>query len=670
MNKEKRINCLAIIGITIAVIFSLVLVYFPSIYSLEAAPVISTYESELFDKTKIMTVDIQMDDEKWQDMIENAASEEYYTCDIVVNGVTYKNVGIRPKGNTSLSQIVSDDTTDRFSFKIEFDHYVDDQTCYGLDKLVLNNLMSDATYMKEYISYDIMSYLGVPSSLYSYASISVNGETWGLYLALEGVEESFAERNFGSSYGNLYKPEGTMAMGGNVQRGFEVDNSKVPEESETDNSNVPGGFEADNSNVPGGFEMDSSNGGADLSYTDDEINSYSTIFDGAVFDINKNDKLRVIEALKNLSAGTNLENYIDVDEVLRYFASNVFLVNDDSYLGTMLHNYYLYEKNGKLSMIPWDYNLSFGGFQGNNATSLVNRAIDTVVSGTTLEARPMIGKLLEVAEYKDKYHEYLEELISGYFESGRFEETLDQVETLISTYVENDPTAFYTYDEYQSAVENLREFCMLRAESIRGQLDGTIPSTEEEQENDQDALIDASNVSITAMGTQGGGNKGGGMNGGGFGNLAENLPDRGDVQMPPNTINNSETNSENNIANNTESNSDSISGEGTMPSTENPNDELMSPPDNGAMNSEDASFPNIEDMQGMEGNLPDFGDKQGKRPGNMQGNFPGNNPQAGFGAGGNVQDSTLVYIISGVSIIVMSIIIVFVARYRRRKYYV
>ena len=42
--------------------------------------------------------------------------------------------------------------------------------------------------------------------LYNYARISVNGEYWGVYLALEAVEESFALRNYGTHYGNLSKP--------------------------------------------------------------------------------------------------------------------------------------------------------------------------------------------------------------------------------------------------------------------------------------------------------------------------------------------------------------------------------------------------------------------------------------------------------------------------------
>lgn len=56
--------------------------------------------------------------------IENAMSEEYYKCDVEINGKMFYQVAIRPKGNTSLSSIANDPTTDRYSFKLEFDHYV------------------------------------------------------------------------------------------------------------------------------------------------------------------------------------------------------------------------------------------------------------------------------------------------------------------------------------------------------------------------------------------------------------------------------------------------------------------------------------------------------------------------------------------------------------------
>lgn len=94
-----------------------------------------------------------------------------------------------------------------------------------------------------------------------------------------------------------------------------------------------------------------------------------------------------------MNDGTDLEKYIDVDEVLRYFAVNTVLVNLDSYVSNMKHNYYLYEKDGQLSILPWDYNLSFAGFQSGNASSAVNFPIDTPVSGVELSERPLIAKL-------------------------------------------------------------------------------------------------------------------------------------------------------------------------------------------------------------------------------------------------------------------------------------
>ena len=173
------------------------------------------YESKLFSTDQIMDIDILMDEDDWNNMLENAISEEYYSCNVVVNGKTFYSVGIRPKGNTSLSSIVNDPDTDRYSFKLEFDHYIEGQTCYGLDKLILNNNYADATNMKEAIVYDMYQYLGVDASLYNYAKISVNGDYRGVYLALEAVEDSFMLRNYGTEDGNLYKPE-SMGIGGGV----------------------------------------------------------------------------------------------------------------------------------------------------------------------------------------------------------------------------------------------------------------------------------------------------------------------------------------------------------------------------------------------------------------------------------------------------------------------
>lgn len=514
------------------------------------------YETALFDTDSVISVNILMDDADWNAMLENSTAEEYYQCDVEVNGTTFYRVGIRPKGNTSLTSIASDPTTDRYSFKLEFDQYVDRQTCFGLDKLILNNNYADATNMKEALIYDMYQYLGADASLYNYAKISVNGEYWGVYLALEAVEDSFMLRNYGAQSGELYKPD-SMDMGGGKDFGNGAFENMTPPDTQgnADQENPPAvpGQTSDDTFEPsqkpdssgetsaepstdsgerpsmdfnfaggrGGLSM--SGGGADLNYTDDELNSYETIWDGEVTKTTKADHQRVVTALKNISEGNDLETYMDIDNLLRYMAVHVFSVNEDSLSGSMAHNYYLYESGGKLNLIPWDYNLALGGMGGSSdATSVVNDAIDNAFSGTTF-----FDTLMEDETYHSQYYTYLQQLVSEYINGGGFDAFYERVRSQIDELVKTDPTAFYSYDEYLTAADTLYQVVKLRGQSIQGQLDGTIPSIEAEQRS-SDALVDASTLDISVMGSM---NTGGG--GGGFGFIAptasENTSDTPDA---------------------------------------------------------------------------------------------------------------------------------------------
>lgn len=538
------------------------------------------YEARLFDTSRVHTIDIVMDD--WDGFIETCENEEYSSCSVVIDGEAFRNVGIRAKGNTSLSSVAAYGN-DRYSFKIEFDKYTDQSTYYGLDKLSLNNLIQDNTYLKDYLSYAMMRAAGAPSPLASFVYITVNGEDWGLYLAVEGVEESFLERNYGADYGNLYKPDSMNFGGGGPGngKGFDMDqfmeNAGQQDTAAQDGSadqppELPDGFDpaaegarppeppADiqtedgaqppDGSAPGGDGQSAQNaptppdgqqsgggrggmggmGSSDvkLQYIDDDPDSYSNIFDNAKTEITTADKTRLINSLKTLSEGDDPASVVDTDAVIRYFVAHTFVRNDDSYTGSMIHNYYLYEEDGVLSMIPWDYNLAFGGFgmgggrggqssgTSTGATSDVNYPIDSPVSGGDISSRPMIAWIFDSEEYTELYHQYYREFIDSYFTSGAFEEEFDRVVALISPYVEKDPTAFCTYEQFQTGAETLREFCLLRAQSVLGQLDGSIPSTSEGQAADSSALVDASHLSLSDMGSMGmGGGFGGGPDGGG-----------------------------------------------------------------------------------------------------------------------------------------------------------
>ena len=67
-------------------------------------------------------------------------------------------------------------------------------------------------------------------------------------------------------------------------------------------------------------------------------------------------------------------------------------------------------------------------------------------------------------------------------------------------YVEADPTAFCSYEDHLLAVDTLLEVCRLRAESIRGQLNGDYPATLAQQAENPGAGVDASHVDLRDLG--------------------------------------------------------------------------------------------------------------------------------------------------------------------------
>jgi spore coat protein CotH len=560
MVSSKHISKIIVILMSLTVIACLLAVVFQDkVEAMVGGPgVTMEYETRLFDTDEVMQVNISIDESDLEAMLSNALSEEYYTCDVEINGLTVKNVAISPKGTTRLTNIANDPDTDRYSLKLEFDHFVEGQTCYGLDKLILNNNYADATNMKEAIVYDMYQFLGADASLYNYAEVYVNGEYWGVYLALEGVEQSFMLRNYGTQDGELYKPE-NMDMSekegerteGMAERpdGAPEMSEEMPEMSEGfDPENMPempemGKMPEGMTEMPGqgeftpeerpegmpemgekseGMRGMRDNGGSDLNYVDDELDSYSTIWDGAITESGDKDHKRVVKALKNISEGNDLEKYMDVDNILKYMAVHTFAVNLDSLSGNMAHNYYLYEYDGQLNVIPWDYNLSWGGMGGgdSDATEMINYAIDSPFSSTEF-----FDGLLSNPEYLERYHEYLRQLVDEYINGGRFDEVYERITSQIDSLVETDPTAFYTYEEYQSAAEMLYDVIGLRAKSIAGQLDGTIPSTDEGQKEDSSSLIDASDIDTSVMGHMngGGGDRGAGNGGGGDGSTRQDF---------------------------------------------------------------------------------------------------------------------------------------------------
>lgn len=601
MLRDRKLTAVTVIAVALAL---LVLAVGYGLSSGES--VASAAYTAAFTEESVMQVALTVDETEWENLLENAMDEEFIAVELSIDGVSYGVVGLRAKGNTSLSQVAASDS-DRYSFKLDFSKYVEGNSFEGLNDMALNNMISDPSYLKEYLSYQLFEQMGVETPLCRFAWITVNGEDWGLYLAVEQIKEDFLERNYGVDYGNLYKPD-TMDIGGGMdfsgmpemdfsdlpemegkfpspQGGFpgqaaegeqlpdgtaagaerpeengtardqnsfggaapaeeggappdggtemqfpgEREKLPVPSEStgsETSQSSESGaqtrpedggaasrsgadgtgadGARPDIGQMPdfgGGFGGFSGGGGTSLVYTDDELDSYSGIFDNTETEQTTTaDQERLVEILRQLDAGENLESCVDVEEVLRYFVVNTFLVNLDSYASSLKHNYYLYEEDGMISILPWDFNLSFGTFQPGDSSDIINFPIDTPVTDS-MENSPLIAKLLEVPEYLERYHELYQELLEKTVDNGWYEAEIARVTQLISPYVEKDPTAFYSVEEYETAVEQLKLYFVDRAKSIRAQLAG-------EQPADEYGTMETS-VDISALGSMGMGGGGG-----------------------------------------------------------------------------------------------------------------------------------------------------------------
>lgn len=447
-----------------------------------------TYAEHIFQDDTVNEINIEIDETDWQDMLENPLEEEYHKANVTINGETVGNVAIRTKGNTSLTSVANSDS-DRYSFKLDFDYYDNNGNYYGLKKLCLNNNYSDNSSMREYISYKIMGELGLDVPECAYSHITVNGEEWGLYLAVEPVDEVFLAEHFADATGDLYKPEG---MGGT---------------------------------------------GADLVYNGDDISAYTGL--NLKTNLNSSDGKEILALMQALEDGEGLEKVLDVEKALKYIAANVALANFDSYLGMTTHNFYLYEENGRFTIIPWDMNLAFGGFGGGEVDiyeptkqsmggfgggdkrkdTQDNDAVTNATESTEAQTdannqpqppdnaymqggsqpsggkqpqgmpsmgsgeKPLVTTLLENETYRSMYEGYLKEIAEKYFTQEYMTELVTKIHDLIAPYVQNDPTAFCTYEEFEQACStdptdqySLVYYAVNMAESIENQLNGGDPT--------------------------------------------------------------------------------------------------------------------------------------------------------------------------------------------------
>lgn len=243
------------------------------------------------------------------------------------NGKSWKNVGFRLKGNSSLAQAWGEGNY-KLPFKLNFDKFEDtyeaitNQHFYGFKELSFSPSFRDQSLMREKITPDIFRMAGIAAAQTAFYRVYIDfgsGQKYcGVYTAIELPEDNMIKNQFDEESGNIYKPESTLSAFS--QSEFEKKNNKT----ESYYSDVKSFISALNSN---------------LRTTDPE------------------------QWRNNLEAVFNVEHY------LKFLAVNNAIVNWDSY-GNKAHNYYLYNHSvKKLTWIPWDHNEALSGSPGITGTN-------------------------------------------------------------------------------------------------------------------------------------------------------------------------------------------------------------------------------------------------------------------------------------------------------------
>ncbi len=122
------------------------------------------------------------------------------TIDGEVTGLA--DIGVRLKGNYGSFRKLDQ----KAAFLLNFDRYVDGQKLFGMEKLAVNNMVQDHSMEREILGYELFRAGGVPAPRAANATVSVNGEPYGLYATVETVDnKEFLEAWYGDAKGALYE---------------------------------------------------------------------------------------------------------------------------------------------------------------------------------------------------------------------------------------------------------------------------------------------------------------------------------------------------------------------------------------------------------------------------------------------------------------------------------
>jgi hypothetical protein len=153
---------------------------------------------EFFTDGRVRTFKVTVEEPGLSVLKKNDRS--YVRATIAEGTNVFKDVGIHLKGMGSFRPF-----NEKPSFAVKFDKYLDDQTYFGLTKIMLNNASQDPTCLAELMATRMFRDAGVPAARVTHAFLEVNGRALGLYVVIEAMNKEFLKQYFRNAKGNLYE---------------------------------------------------------------------------------------------------------------------------------------------------------------------------------------------------------------------------------------------------------------------------------------------------------------------------------------------------------------------------------------------------------------------------------------------------------------------------------
>ncbi|MGB0431959.1 MAG: CotH kinase family protein, partial [Bacteroidia bacterium] len=372
-------------------------------------------QNTFYSQSLVQEIRIYFEEENWSNILDEYYSNELgerLQGDVIINGVTLNDVGIRYKGYSSASPGRA-----KNPFNIDVDYVHADQNYQGYDKIKLSNVIHDPSFIREALTYEIAQKY-MPASKANFANVYVNDELIGLYTNVESVNKDFLISRFGSKYNAFIK----------------CNPKKVDLNGE--NSNLSNTLGADPYAYKDLYTLKSEDSAhfENLYHFIDTLNEYPEF----------------------------IEEVLDVDQALWMHAINYTLLNFDSYIG-YAQNYYLYQKDdGRFQSILWDLNQSIGSFRFTDASEYwqgfsVNEAavLDPLshYNNFSVYPRPFLRNIFENDTYRKMFLAHIRTIVEENLANDLYKQRANYLHRIIANDVAKDPNKFYSYQAFEENID-------------------------------------------------------------------------------------------------------------------------------------------------------------------------------------------------------------------------